>query len=580
MIRERIVLDGEWRFMPDPYDCGDRHEYWQSGLDDSGWQPARLPASFDQISPELDGYEGAGWFRCAVDVPAAWQGQRVALQFAGVNDHSRVWLNGVPVAANDCGFLPFAAEVAAQLRYGAPNQIAVRTDNVRVPEDLFRDSVGWRPRGGILREVTLVATATTYLQDLHVTAEPTPAGGQLTLAVCVRNAAARPFAGELQATVLDSAGAMVAELPRGPVSVAAGREETVTLRARVPGAAAWSPDRPVLYTARVALQRGTEAVDAEAVRFGFRSIRTAGVRLLLNGQPIRLRGVNRHEDTPLAGLCPDPAGVRRDLESIQAAGANFVRLAHYPHHPLELDLCDELGLLVLDEIPLYWWQGEAEPGGACARKLAAAGAQLERMIRRDRNHPSVIFWSVSNETNEALPEVRAGTGALLRRARALDPTRLAVHVSDRAWVEADLFSEDDVICVNAYPSMKPVLVDGGSTQDLSNSTHAWRTFLAQLHERYPTKPILVSEFGFVALAGVVAGPLGEETQAQVLAAEHAGMAAEYVCGATVWCWADHAWPHGQDHLRRMATSPYGVVTRGRRPKRALATLRRLFAAPA
>ncbi len=575
--RERMALDGEWRFMPDPNGCGDRLEYGQPGLDDSGWMPARVPASFDQIAPELIGYQGAGWFRCTVNVPASWKGKRASLEFAGVNDHSRVWVNGVAVASNSCGFLPFAADVEDHLRYGEPTVISVRIDNVRAPDDLFREIVGWRGRGGILREVALVATATSYLHDLYVTAEPTHDGGSLVLTAFVRNASASPFSGHLQATVLDGAGNVVAELPSHRLAVGAGGDGTVTISASVPGASAWSPDRPALYTARVALRHDAETVDSVSVRFGFRSIRTSGTQLMLNGQPIVLRGFNRHEDTPDAGMCPDPAGVRRDLDSMKGAGANFVRLAHYPHHPLELDLCDELGLLALDEIPLYWWLGEGEPGGACARKLKEAESQVERMIRRDRNHPSVVFWSVSNETDENRPEVRAGNAALLRQARAMDPSRLVVHVSDHGWVEADLFSEDDVVCVNAYPSMKPVFVDGGGIQDLSASTDAWRAFLSLLHGRYPTKPILVAEFGFVALAGVASGPMGEETQARVIEAEHAGMEADYVCGAAVWCWADHAWPHNKEYLRLMTTSPYGVLTRDRRPKRALETLRRIFA---
>ena len=151
--------------------------------------------------------------------------------------------------------------------------------------------------------------------------------------------------------------------------------------------------------------------------------------LLLNGRPIFLTGFNRHEDSPRVGMVPDMETTRRDLEDMVRMGCNFVRLCHYPHDPRELDLCDELGLLVMAEIPLYWWNGLEEGEEACAHKLDAAKRQLSNMIRRDINHPAIVFWSVSNETEEQRPEVAAGNRELVRLAKELDPTRLAVHVS-------------------------------------------------------------------------------------------------------------------------------------------------------
>ncbi len=187
------------------------------------------------------------------------------------------------------------------------------------------------------------------------------------------------------------------------------------------------------------------------VRFGFRRIEAGEGGLLLNGRPVFLTGFNRHEDSPCTGMAPDLGIVRRDLEDMVRLGANFVRLCHYPHDPRELDLCDELGLLAMAEIPLYWWNGLEEGEEACARKLAAAERQLTNMIRRDVNHPSVILWSVSNETQEQRAEVAAGNAELVRLAKRLDPSRLAVHVSDH-WREHPHFEADDVLCVNAYPS--------------------------------------------------------------------------------------------------------------------------------
>jgi ribosomal protein S18 acetylase RimI-like enzyme len=223
------------------------------------------------------------------------------------------------------------------------------------------------------------------------------------------------------------------------------------------------------------------------------------------------------------------------------------------------------------EIPLYGWDGEAGDGAYRRRTLAAAKRQLRALIRRDVNHPSVAFWSVSNETDESRPVVVAGNRALVRLAQALDPTRLAVHVSDR-WRDHPHFEADDVICVNGYPSWA-----AHTGEDDVAPTAYWREGLAALHARYPETPILVTEFGHPSLLGVRGGAFGEDVHAQALAQEFAGMDAPYVCGATVWCWADHPWPASTFAFARyLAESPFGVLTRGRLRKRAHATARRLF----
>ncbi len=289
-----------------------------------------------------------------------------------------------------------------------------------------------------------------------------------------------------------------------------------------------------------------------------------------------LTGFNRHEDSPRSTMCLDLETTRRDLEAMKEAGANFIRLCHYPHHPAELGLCDELGLLAMGEIPLYWWDGLAEGDAACAAKLDAAKRQLQAMIRRDINHPALIFWSVSNETHEQRPEVAAGNRELVALARELDPTRLAVHVSDH-WQSAPNFDADDVICVNGYPSIHGRYELADPAYDFAQSTAFWRAGLATLHARHPDKPILVTEFGYTSFQHVTGNAGSEDAHADALAHEFAGMDAPYVCGATVWCWADHPWPPATfAFCHYLSVSPYGVLTRDRRRRKPFWTIRRLF----
>ena len=229
----------------------------------------------------------------------------------------------------------------------------------------------------------------------------------------------------------------------------------------MPGAEPWSPGSPALYRLRARLLAEGQAADEAEARIGFRRIEVGQGGLLLNGRPIFLTGFNRHEDSPRTGMVPDMQTARRDLEDMVRMGCNFVRLCHYPHDPRELDLCDELGLLAMAEVPLWQWTGLEEGEEAAARKLECAKRQLSNMIRRDINHPSIVFWSVSNETMEDRPEVAAGNRELVLVARELDPTRLATHVSMKWWRDPH-FEADDVVCVNAYPAWRGRPADGGA----------------------------------------------------------------------------------------------------------------------
>ena len=569
--RETADLGGLWRLQPDAADEGERLGYHEPGLSVQHWREAEVPSTFDRCLPALTSYEGAVWFRRAFSTSHHWRGKRVCLRFEGVNYHAKVWVNGRVVGEHEDGFLPFEFPIHDHLVFGEANSLAVRVDNTRLPGEVPGLQRGWRPFGGILREVRLTAGDLLRIGGAHVAAEP---GGALRLRAEVVNDRADDAEVHLSAQVSDQHGRPLTDLRSEPRPLAAGQRAGVELAGVVPGVTAWSPDSPVLYTATIALSAGGQPVDVEAVRFGFRRVEARGERLLLNGKPIRLAGFNRHEDSPRTDMAADLETARRDLLQMKEMGANFVRLCHYPHHPGELDLCDEIGLLVMCEIPLYWWDGLAEGEEKCARKLVAAKRQVAAMIARDRNHPAVILWSVSNETDENRPEVVSGNAELVRLAKSLDPTRLATHVSHH-WPGAPHFDDDDVISVNAYPSWSHRIWQQDPFYDLAESARWWREHLEALQARCPGKPILVTEFGYPCLDSVVGGALGEDVQAQVIRVEHGGMGAPYVCGAAIWCWADHPWPE-EDFVRRVTTSPFGVVSRTRRRKLGFEAARVVF----
>lgn len=574
MTRQKLSITGPWRFQPDPFDQGQTLGYFKPDHDAGRWRQVAIPSSFDHAGDGLDFYQGVGWYRRTIEIPQTWHDKHVAIRFEGVNHRAGVWLNGRLVGHNDDGFGRFELPISNLLDPSGQNVIVVRVDNTPRDHDLTGTQKGWRNCGGILREVELIATDPCHITHTQIVAEPLERGGHVRLEAHIANQRHQPVLATITGHILDQHDNICASFVSPARQLSAGHDAALQVEGLVPDVRLWHPDDPALYTARVDLAVGNQTIDSVHFRFGFRRIQAQAGQLLLNDQPIFLTGFNRHEDSPRTGMCTDLETARRDLTDMKRAGANFVRLCHYPHHPGELDLCDQLGLLVMGEIPLYWWQGLAGGRQNRDQQLDAAKRQLTKMIRRDLNHPSIIFWSVSNETHEQHLDVAEANAELIRLARRLDPTRLAVHVS-HLWRQHPHFDEDDVICVNNYPTLNNRDVAGRCNSDLSASTSFWADGLSSLHQLYPDKPILVSEFGFVSLEGVFDSPVGEDLQARAIEAEFAGMTAPYICGATVWCYADHAWPPGS-FGGRFVISPYGVLTRQRRKLQAFHTVKRLF----
>lgn len=486
-----------------------------------------------------------------------------------------MWLNGEFLGEHRDGFLPFEFEIDQKLRWDGENALVLSVDNAHHEGDVPGMHVGWRGYGGILREVSLAATDPLHIATVRVIAAPGAQGGEMELHLQVRNVRPAAVRCSMDATIRDADGKVCATLSSGPVALASGAAAEVALKGTLPDALVWSPSTPVLYRAQTRLVVNDEVIDEVETRFGFRRIQATPDALLLNGKPVFLTGFNYHEDSPRTAMAVDLETARRDLEAMKEAGANFVRLCHYPHHPAKLDMCDEIGLLVFAEVPLYFWNDAGEGRRTNAARVQTAARQMEQMIARDFNHPSIVFWSVSNETHEEEPEVAQSNRELIRQAKALDPTRLHVHVSNR-WKGNAEFEADDVICINDYPSIEwPAGGHNPATFDLSYSVDSWRTNLAALRRQYPTKPVLVTEFGYCSFAGTHGHSFGEDEHSRVIEREFAALDAPFLCGTIIWCWADHPWPAGR-FFGGLSISPFGVLSRDRRKLKPFWTARALF----
>lgn len=491
--RELLDLGGEWRVIVDRYNHGSLN-YLSEPRGDGWWQdrertrPEQLieydfdtaqtltvPGDWNTQDERLFFYEGTVWYRRTFEVGATPEGRRRFVRFGAVNRHATVWLNGERLGAHHVGFTPFGFEVTDTLRDGE-NSLVVRVDNRRRAEDVPAMRTDWWNYGGITRGVSLIETPATFVESWEIRLE----GEQLVGWVRVNGP-------ERAGAVVEVRVPELALRLRGPVDEDGFGE----LAAPVPsGLERWSPGSPKLYEVQVGILG-----DVRTDRIGFREVETRGREILLNGEPVFLRGICLHEEElGGGGRAWSEAHARELLGLAKELGVNFVRLAHYTHNEWMVRIADELGLMVWAEIPVYW-EMDFENGVTAAY----ARAHVTEMIERDRNRASVVIWSVGNE-NRADPAQTAFRVELARAARALDESRLisaACFATQRRedgrlveFVVEDPFGEvADVLAINQYVGWY-----GGHTRDLAGVTvrTAWE------------KPLLFSEFG----AGVKRGLRG------------------------------------------------------------------------
>lgn len=409
--RLTMPLNAGWRFLRVDDDLtGDPTS---PAFDDHAWDIVTLPhtpriETFDVRFP----WQGECWYRLRLDAEAAWQSRRVSVVFGAAMQQAEVWLNGRPVASHIGGYLPFSVDLTDGLDYGGPNVIAVKLDNRdtdQFPPGKPTHDLDFFYSGGLYRGASLLVTGQVHVSDaLAVDCE---AGGGIfvtyddvsahrttvnvkTHVINESNALARRCV--VHSRLVDHKGAIVASSSSEPVIIPARDGHHVRQIIQVEKPCLWHPDQPYLYTLETAIEVGTAegcaVVDNVSTRIGIRQIEI-GNRLRINGRELIIRGTNRHQEYPFIGYALSPNSHRRDAVKIKEAGLNFVRLSHYPQDPSFLAACDELGILV--QAPIPGWQIFHENNAF----VDASFRDIRGLIRRDRNHPSVVFWEPNfNET--------------------------------------------------------------------------------------------------------------------------------------------------------------------------------------
>jgi beta-glucuronidase len=569
--RQAFDLSGFWDFRFDSEDVGLQNG-WQTGF--PAGRPAAVPASWNDQFEDGRDFLGPAWYRTDFDLPWGFAEKRLQLCFDSVNYLAEAWLNGKPLGLHEGGHLPFTFDISPHVR-PEHNRLVLRVDgrlgfehvppgNVTGgPQDFFPTHAGNFPQAqfdffpfcGIQRPVWLVACPPEGLQEIVVQTELS--GSQARLRVRIERTGAASARACFQ---LEGAGQ---HFTLETAFSGASAEAVINL----PEPVLWSPETPYLYDLTVDLLQAGGVTDSYRMKIGIRTIAVEGDRLLLNGQPIHLQGFGRHEDFPVVGRGYLPVLIVKDYALMRWTGANSFRTSHYPYSEQMLDLADQLGFLVIDETPavgLYFREDGLE------KRLALCHQYVQELVRRDRNHPSVIMWSLANEPHSASPLARPFFRKLYQAAKALDPTRPVTLVSFLGAEEA-AFEFCDLVCLNRYLGWY------SQSGNLDQALPLLSAELDALHAQFG-KPIILTEFGADALPGSHAQPpemFSEEYQADLLERYIRLLHQKtYVVGEHVWNLCDFKTSQGV--LRPGGMNYKGVFTRDRRPKLGAQRLRELW----
>ncbi len=461
--RPSLSLAGKWNFCADLLDTGlrqkwftipplppqDRTEPWDYDPFDGDTVP--VPSCWQMLDERLYFFEGSAWYTRSLYYHLKAD-RRLFLRVGAAQYDCKVFLNGQFLGNHYGGSTPFCVELTGSIGPDE-NWLMLCVNNQRTRDRVPMRNTDWFNYGGVYREVELFETSSTVIRDLFVRL------GNDGIHV---DALIDGPANEAVFTIAKLAINVILPVQEGRVSSVVAASPVL-----------WSPDNPVLYD--IELEAGGDKVSD---RVGFRQIETVGTEIRLNGRPLFLSGISVHEDDETAGKMTSEEDIRRRFNHVKELGCNFVRLAHYPHHELAAQIADEIGLMLWEEIPVYWAIDFENPA-----TRQDAENQLRELIRRDRNRASVIIWSVGNENPDTDSRLNFMKG-LAKTARAEDPSRLTaaaclINHTDLV-IEDRLAAYIDVIGINEYYGWYE---------------SAFSDLKAVLANSHPDRPVIISETG-------------------------------------------------------------------------------------
>jgi beta-galactosidase/beta-glucuronidase len=570
-IRE---IASAWRFQVDVRDVGEREHWYDAGFDRSGWRETKVPSAWDLFDEAMHGYEGIGWYAVTLDGTWARAGKVQHLTFGRVMYHTRAWLNGEWLGEHIDGYLPFQFDVTGKLKDSA-NHLVLQVDNrPRIEWPPAAKQIEWVQYGGILQPVRVESQALISIADLAIRAVPEGEGASIA---CTFEISARE---DTQDVVL-RLGIAGNESSARTLSLATrtGTTSRHELNLKLAQAKTWSPESPTLYTLIATLERSGTVIDRITMPFGIRTIAARGRQILLNGKPLKIKGVNRYDEFGRFGPNPPRKLVEDELRLMKKTGINLIR-THYPQAPEFLALCDRLGILFLEELPINWWgiewfgkEGVIQDEHILDRALP----MLETMIRRDRNHPCVIIWSMANESKTDNAVGIKVMRTLIGRTKQLDATRLVTFVTAPGSVREHRAYEDaDLVATNMYYGSLGGTIAIHRNQLDERARRPSEEHLRRQIQVFPDKPMLIAEFGAMGIPGMHGDIASTEDfqAAYIRSAWEAISAVPEVSGGVLWSWADYY--HRRHFQANGPFGAFGAVTIDRQPKAALKALATMY----
>jgi beta-glucuronidase len=558
--RNTLSLNGKWNYIIDPLDAGSeswialwkdkkptgKTDFYEYSFDQS--PVMNVPGDFNSQLPELKYYEGTVWYKKVITYEKK-ANRKLFLCFGGVNYKARVFLNGEKIGEHEGGFTPFQFDITNSIKNGE-NSILVYVNNLRVKDGIPSLSYDWRNYGGITRDVTLVETPESYIDDYFIQLKK---GSKTDVTGWVK----------LGGNQLKQNVRVV--IPEAKINYTTATNDSGFVAVNFPAKLQlWKPENPKLYKVQILGE-----TDTITENIGFRTIEVKGTEILLNGESIFLKGVNIHEEIPQReGRAHSEADARVLLGWAKDLGCNFVRLAHYPHNENMVRMAEQMGLMVWSEIPVF--QGISFGNPKTNDKIIS---MVDEMIGRDKNRCGVILWSIANETSSNKERNRALTGAI-EECRKLDPARLVTAAMNNVkygkstvTISDTLFHSLDVIGVNEY-------LGWYNQWTVKPEEMVWKSSF--------NKPLIMSEFGGEAMYGNhgsadVASSWSEEFQEQLYIDQIAMFKnIPFLRGTCAWILADFKSPKRMHQAYQNGWNRKGLVSDQGYKKKAWYVLARYY----
>lgn len=567
-------MDGMWKFCLDEKAVGEK-EGWMDGI--PGEEMIPVPASFQDFYTEKDirEYTGDFWYETDFFVPGEWEGREILLRFGAATHRASVYVNGILITEHEGGFLPFSAKVTTVVRYDSYNKVVVKVNNELNCTNLPCGETITLPNGkkmskpyfdffnyaGLQRSVYLLALPGESIVDFDLDYAIHGKNAEVSYQIRTNGEHA------VQLALFDAKGHCVAQKD--------GKEGVLY----VENARLWQVRNAYLYRLRIRIMDGEELIDEYEQEIGIRTVKVEGMDILINGEPVYLRGFGKHEDSDIVGRGFNIGIMKRDFELMKWIGANSFRTSHYPYSEEIYQMADREGFLIIDEVPAVgMFQSlmnfmEASTGKQTAffKKettpvlLKAHLRAIEEMIARDKNHPSVVAWSLLNEpetTNEAAVPYFKEVFDLANKLDMQKRPRTFALIMNSLPDTCKCYQFSDIIALNRYYGW---YMKGG--YEISVAEELFRKEMNAWKEKKLNKPFIFTEYGADTLASEHKLPSvmwSQEYQDEYLKMTHEVFDSyDFIKGEQIWNFADFQTTEG---IMRVNGNKKGVFTRQRQPK--------------